>query len=319
MIIRWWIASVSVQIIAIHFAVAQLSSQGITWVGTVGDTAVSVNGLPPWDLRDFTIDPRGNSYFLRSNSLQKCGKDGGSVWSRRFKLGKEPGSFRFPSSLSVDSSGNIYVLDINRVSVLDLKGEFVRSFPVVGVSNRLWCWRDSQLLLLGSFQGNIFCVYNVNGMRERNFGKSFKPIWELPERAYAPREWFVSSDTIWVANPWQYEIREYIGERLVASFKGGDRFPRPAIGETESGNIAIGTSQGIFGLAASQGQLLVSIVVPSGNCVLDVLSAGSLRHSRRLKDFLSFVRTANRVGQLFFIEEGKVRIGRIETKYHNSR
>lgn len=304
--------SAFVLIIGVQVVIAQKSSKGVVWVGEIGDTTTSSKGLPPWDLRDIAVDATGNCYLLRSGSLDKYGGSGSLVWSRRLKSGKEPGSFRYPSSLAVESNGNIYILDINRISILDPRGVFIRSFPVLGSPTKLWCWKDNRLLLLGSFQGNILCVYTTDGVRERSFGTPFESPWDLPQSANSARVWFVSNDTVWIANPWKYEIREYIGERLASVYEGRDKFPRPVVSESETGSLAIGTSNGIFGLTASQGRLLVSIAGPSGEGVLDEMTAGSLKLLHRIRNFPFVVRAADKSGQLFVIDDGKVKIGRLD-------
>ena len=74
--------------------------------------------------RSVAIDSAGNIYATVNDSIQKFDSTGTllNTWG---STGTENGSFKFPTGIALDSSGNIYVSDMenNRIQKLDSSGK----------------------------------------------------------------------------------------------------------------------------------------------------------------------------------------------------
>ncbi|RXA16682.1 PKD domain-containing protein [Methanosarcina sp. MSH10X1] len=86
--------------------------------------------------RDIAIDPAGNIYATVNDSVQKLNSNGTllNTWG---STGTENGTFRVPAGVALDSSGNIYVSDMNnnRIQKLDSSGRHVTSWGTLGSGN----------------------------------------------------------------------------------------------------------------------------------------------------------------------------------------
>jgi len=195
-----------------------------------------------------------------------------------------------------------------RVSRLDPSGKFISSFKVGSLYKQMAMWGKGEFIFLGLSQDHILHVYSGKGKELRSFGDPFEPVPDVPAFATSPMEWFVQGDTVWVANPLQYEIRQYVGEKLVSTIKGPDKFPRPMVRE-RNGSVGVGISKGIFGLAACGGRLIALVALNAAT--LDVYETKSCQLLSRI-ECRPRLRSSDNSGRLYFVDEGKVRIGRLE-------
>lgn len=257
-------------------------------------------------------DKQGNIYVLQRESVEKFDSRGQHVLSIALKKGKGPGEFAGPASVARDESGFLYVWDEYqaRVSKLDASGQFISSFKVGSLFKKMALWGKGAFVFLGLSQDRILHVYSEDGKEVRSFGNPFEPVPDVPAFATSPMEWFVRGDTIWVANPLQYELRQYVGEKLVSTIKGPDRFPPPLVRE-RAGSVAVGISKGIFGVAACGGQLVATVMQPTNVATLDIFDTKRAELLSRIQ-CLPRVRSSDGAGRLYFVDEGKVRIGRLE-------
>lgn len=259
---------------------------------------------------DVMVDKTGDIYVLQKESVEKYDKDGRHVLSMNLKKGKGAGEFAGPTSLAWDEGGFLYVWDkyLTRVSKLDPKGKFISSFKVGTLFNRMALWGKGEFVFLGLSEGHIFHVYSSDGKEVRSFGSVFEPVTDVPAFATSPTEWFVRGDTIWVANPLQYEIRQYIGEKLISTIAGPDKFPRPRVRES-GGSVGVGISKGIFGLAACAGRLVATVAMDVST--LDVFDTKSEQLLSRIA-CSPRLRSSDGHGRLYFVDETKVKVGRLE-------
>ncbi|AKB42281.1 PKD domain-containing protein [Methanosarcina vacuolata] len=86
--------------------------------------------------RDIAIDSAGNIYATVNDSIQKFNSAGTrlNTWG---STGTENGYFNFPTGIALDSSGNIYVSDMenNRIQKLDSSGSYLTSWGTPGSDN----------------------------------------------------------------------------------------------------------------------------------------------------------------------------------------
>ncbi len=282
----------------------------LKWEITIGkDAADGQRGLL-YLPTEVMADETGDIYILQKGSIEKYDSAGKHVLSIPLKKGKGVGEFAGPSSLARDENGFLYVWDkyLTRVSKLDPEGNFVSSFKVGSLFNHMALWGNKEFVFLGLSQDQILHVYSADGKEERSFGSPFELVPDVPAFATSPLAWFLQGDTIWVANPLQYEIRQYVGEKLVATIKGPDQFPRPRVGEGRGG-VSVGISNGIFGLATCGGRLVATVA--SNERTLDVFDLKSDKLLSRVK-CPPTVRNSDGHGTLYFIDETTVKLGRLE-------
>lgn len=77
------------------------------------------------------VDKDGNIFVLDGGNcrIQKFDKNGKHIQTIG-KRGQGPGEFEHPNHINLDSKGNIYVRDMNRVHKFNKNGEFVRCLPL---------------------------------------------------------------------------------------------------------------------------------------------------------------------------------------------
>ncbi len=77
------------------------------------------------------VDRDGNIYVLDRGSfrIQKFDKKG-KYLKTIGREGQGPGEFSQPNFISLDEKGNVYVKDGTKAHIIDIDGQFVRSFPI---------------------------------------------------------------------------------------------------------------------------------------------------------------------------------------------
>jgi hypothetical protein len=255
---------------------------------------------------------KGTIYVLQKESIEQFDGRGRHMISITLKKGKGPGEYAGPASLAQDKQGSLYVWDqyLTRVSKLDESGRFMNSMKVGSMFKKMALLGKGELVFLGLSEDHIMHVYSADGKKLRSFGDPFDPVPDVPVFATSPIEWFVHGDTIWVANPLSYEIRQYVGEKLVSTIKGPDRFPAPRISGS-GGSLGVGISKRISGLAECNRRLVATVMQPTNVATLDVFDITNGTLLSRI-GCLPIVRSSDSNGRLFFVDEGKVKVGRIE-------
>lgn len=308
---RWILCALAASALVLAcFSPASGRQKQLKWEMVIGKD--STDDQPPvlYLPTEVMADKKGDIYVLQRESIEKFDSHGRHVLSIALRKGKGPGEFAGPTSLARDESGFLYVWDEfqTRVSKFDPTGKFTSSFKVASSFRQMALWGKGEFIFLGLSQDHILHVYSADGKEVTSFASPFDPVPDVPAFATNPMEWFVRGDTIWVANPLQYEIRQYVGEKLVSTIKGPDKIPPPMVRE-RGGNVMVGFTKGFFGLAACVGRLIAMVALKVAT--LDVFDVKSGQLLSRI-ECLPRLRSSDSYGRLYFIDEGKVRIGRLE-------
>ncbi len=178
-------------------------------------------------LRDIVRDSLGNLYFLDAGNhrIQKFDSDGGFLASFG-REGTGPGEFKRPSSLEIDSEGNLYVCDVlaSRVSwiqVLSPAGEELKRFQLPPLSDEFWLTRAGGIITLaygqieeetGAVQDgtSLLQFLTDDGSPKREFGEVI--TIEQDGEKYSPNGFslaFDSHDHIYLAFSNQNRIDKY--------------------------------------------------------------------------------------------------------------
>ncbi len=86
--------------------------------------------------RDIAIDSVGNIYATVNDSVEKF-NSAGTLLNTWGSSGAGNGSFKFPTGITLDSAGNIYISDMdnNRIQKLNASGSYIASWGTLGSGN----------------------------------------------------------------------------------------------------------------------------------------------------------------------------------------
>lgn len=136
------------------------------------------------------------------------------------KRGKEDGEFNFPSNVTVDNKGNLYVVDTmnGRVEIFDVDGKFIRAFGQFGDSPGMFA-RPKGIAV--DSEGHIYVVdaafNNVQIFDEEgNILLAFASYGSDRGQMILPAGISIDKDDfIYVIDSWnrRVEVFEYIGEK----------------------------------------------------------------------------------------------------------
>lgn len=169
---------------------------------------------------DVKIDSFGNIYVLdvKMNRVAKYDRDGNFV----LKFGKRgvgPGEFENPRTITLNSSGKVYVLDFRKVIVFDDNGGFIKSFGLDFMGVDIAINDKGNLVILGARSDQLLNVYDSEG----NYLRSFGNLVDIPEELSkfkdaglfrTPLRLWTNRNKIFVMNPYNYEICFYENESL---------------------------------------------------------------------------------------------------------
>jgi len=116
------------------------SASDIIYVFNRGGDFIKALGMKDNKFRQpvgLAADPSGKRLYIvdtHEHHVVVLDPESENVIMRIGKRGREDGEFNFPSQITVDSKGNIYVVDTmnGRVQIFDLEGRFVRAFGRLG-------------------------------------------------------------------------------------------------------------------------------------------------------------------------------------------
>jgi DNA-binding beta-propeller fold protein YncE len=172
------------------------------------------------------VDPTGKRIYVvdtHSHHIAVLDLESGEVIKNIGKRGKEEGEFNFPSQITVDPAGNVYVVDTmnGRVQIFDKEGRFMRAFGKLGDGPGMFA-RPKGIAL--DSEGHIYVVdsafnnvqiFNSEGEMMLGFGG----FGEGRGQQILPAGLSIDSeDKIYVIDQWNARVNifEYMGEKYKA-------------------------------------------------------------------------------------------------------
>lgn len=172
------------------------------------------------------VDPEGKRLYVvdtHQHHLAVLDLESGEVIKTIGKRGREEGEFNFPSQMTVDPKGNIYVVDTmnGRVQIFDTEGRFIRAFGKLGDGPGQFA-RPKGIAL--DSEGHIYVVDSAfnNVQIFSNEGEmlmAFGVFGEGRGQQILPAGLSIDSeDKIYVVDQWNARINvyEYIGDKYKA-------------------------------------------------------------------------------------------------------
>ncbi|GBE27605.1 hypothetical protein BMS3Bbin03_01533 [bacterium BMS3Bbin03] len=209
---------------------------------------------------DVVIDSQKNIYVIDSYFLYKFNNLGKLIFKKEFLKGKGPGEFIEPYDLTYINE-HIYILDhvLERVSILDQKGNYLNSFQIPFLAYKLSKWKKKYLILLGEYNENIFHVFTTKGKYKYGFGNPFSRPPNLKGLTSSGMEWYVNFDTIYAISPFKSIINKYIDKKLSNTYFIKDINISPPKGyNTRTGAITFIFPSGINGIVAYKNKLFIT-------------------------------------------------------------
>lgn len=172
------------------------------------------------------VDPAGKSLYVVDTHNHKVvilDIESGEIIKTIGKRGREEGDFNFPAHITVDSKGNIYVVDTmnGRIQIFDQEGRFLRAFGKLGDGAGMFA-RPKGIGL--DSEGNIYVVdagfnniqiFNNEGRVLMAFGEYGDGRGQqiLPAGLAVGRD-----DKIYVVDQWNARVNvyEFMGEKYKA-------------------------------------------------------------------------------------------------------
>lgn len=195
-------------------------------------------------ISNINLDAEENIYVLdwKSFRIQKFDRMGNFLKSFVIKKGQGPQEVsRFPK-MAVTPEGIISILDsgVNKIFVLNEKGEFLRSFKAGFQVSGIAPYSPENIALLGLKENKILHVYDLEGNHLLSFGNTFEipskysrykdmPNLKLPMRFDSSKD-----GNLFVLNPHKYEIFVFKDAKLIKKIKGKNEAFKPLwLGQTK--------------------------------------------------------------------------------------
>ncbi|HBG46240.1 MAG TPA: hypothetical protein DDW94_04530 [Deltaproteobacteria bacterium] len=139
------------------------------------------------------------------------------------KRGKEEGEFNFPSHISVDNKGNLYVVDTmnGRLQVFDVDGKFIRAFGQFGDSAGMFARpkgvgvdSEGHIFIVDAAFNNVQ-IFDIEGQILMSFSSYGADRGQLILPAGLSID---NEDYIYVVDSWNRRVNvyEYVGEKSKA-------------------------------------------------------------------------------------------------------
>lgn len=173
-------------------------------------------------IRDMTTDREGNLYIVdhQAVNVKKFDREGRLTKIFGLGEGRGPGEFANPISVAVDSSDNVYVVDMgnNNVNVFSPDNEVINQFSIGFMPARIIVDRDKSIYLNGFpmfYAGELIYKYELDENNRyqitNTFGKRPEAVDEnLIERAGNVDVLGLDADGNVYHSLWYpYEIRKY--------------------------------------------------------------------------------------------------------------
>ena len=172
------------------------------------------------------VDPTGKKLYVidtHNHQIAILDLESDKVIKTIGKRGREEGDFNFPSQITVDSKGNLYVVDTmnGRVQIFDTEGRFIRAFGKLGDGPGQFA-RPKGIAL--DSEGHIYVVDSAfnNVQIFSNEGEmlmSFGGFGEGRGQQILPAGLSIDGeDKIYVIDQWNARVNvfEYMGEKYKA-------------------------------------------------------------------------------------------------------
>jgi hypothetical protein len=163
------------------------------------------------------VDSELNMYVLdiKNHRLLKFDKMGAFIWETGRK-GQGPGEFRNPSSVAVNSSKEVWVLDSSAlIHVFNIQGSYQRTINLRGRCRNFQFLPNGRLLINKSTRGQMGIsaeFYSRDGQFLEKFNDEYLFGSDLPEWAggsIGGGGYWILDGKIYMVLPDHYEIREY--------------------------------------------------------------------------------------------------------------
>jgi len=193
---------------------------------------------------DVAVDSESNIYVLdiRNHRLLKFNKMGNFIWKAGRK-GQGPGEFRNPSSVAVNSSKEIWILDSSSlIHIFDNQGKFRRTMNLRAECSNFQFLPDGRLFINKPARGQMgFAAefYSGEGNFLEIFASEYRFGRDLPRWAggsLGGGGFQFLEGKIYMILPDRYEIREYDLEgKLLRKIKRDIQLKLPEIKEFQRG------------------------------------------------------------------------------------
>lgn len=160
--------------------------------------------------RDIAIDSAGNIYATVNDSIQKF-NSAGTLLNTWGSTGTENRYFNFPTGIALDSSGNIYVSDMNnnRIQKLDSSGNYLTSWGMLGSGNG-----NLKLPAGITVSGNYVYVADMGNYRIQKFGLDGTYISSLGSKGTDNTQ-FNSSIAVANSSSGNIYVADYYNDRVI--------------------------------------------------------------------------------------------------------
>ena len=195
---------------------------------------------------DIAVDSELNLYVLdiRNHRLLKFDKMGNFIWKKGRK-GQGPGEFRNPSSIVVNSSKEIWILDSSSlIHLFDVQGKYQRTINLIERCRSFQFLPDGRLFVNKSTRGQMgFSAefYSSEGNFLEKFSDEYRFGEDLPSWAggsVGGGGFKFLDSKIYMILPDKYEIREYdLKGRLLRKIKRDIKLKPPVLKKFQSGFI----------------------------------------------------------------------------------
>lgn len=183
----------------------------------------------------------GNPAFI-SNSETDLENNIRAVAGHQLKVNKE--NLYSPQKIWI-KNGRLYILDLGKIGIYSIEGEFIKNLHTDLSSTRAIFVNDADEIIVGSESettGQIFCVFDNEGVLTRRFGECFGLSGKatgLAERTGINErslgfpisvQYVNKTQRLYCMNPYKFEIVVYQNEKLTDLMRpDGDvfRFPPP--------------------------------------------------------------------------------------------
>ena len=172
------------------------------------------------------VDPAGKRLYVvdtHNHRVAVLDIESGNIVTTIGKRGREEGEFNFPSHITVDPKGNLYVVDTmnGRVQIFDSSGRFMRSFGRLGDGPGMFARpkgialdSEGHIYVIDSAFNNVQ-IFNSEGELLMAFGE----FGEGRGQQILPAGLSIDSeDRIYLIDQWNARVNvyEYMGEKYKA-------------------------------------------------------------------------------------------------------
>jgi len=176
------------------------------------------------DITDVALDSKANIYVLDRSSYRVTEFDSNGKYIRSVEIrkGQGPEEISLIFAIAVSDKGKIFVLDWNKIKILvfDEEGNFLNSFRIGFQAMNIIPYLDENVVVFGRNEGQIFHVFGPQGKFLRSFGdpldvpSQYSKYKNLPQALLPIRGDRSASGNLYIVNPYTYEIRIYMAEKL---------------------------------------------------------------------------------------------------------